>query len=63
MQLTHSRLPNRATQHQVAGGWHTHLDMLVARLAGRTPPPFWATHAKMSAAYEARLGAAAKEGR
>jgi uncharacterized protein YndB with AHSA1/START domain len=62
LQLTHSRLPDKTTLLSVSGGWHTHLDMLAARLAGRTPPPFWATHATRSTEYETRLGAA-KEGR
>jgi hypothetical protein len=34
--------------------------MLAARLAGRTPPPFWATHAAHAAEYDSRL---AKEDR
>jgi hypothetical protein len=25
----------------VAGGWHTHLGILVDRLNERVPPPFW----------------------
>ena len=53
--LTHRRLPTRAEMADVSGGWHLHLDMLAARLEGRTPPPMWATHSKLEAAYEERF--------
>lgn len=33
-------------------GWHTHLTVLVALLEGTPPPPFWATHARLTAEYE-----------
>lgn len=55
--LTHRGLVDRASLADVAGGWHLHLAMLAARLAGRTPPPFWATHASLEAEYERRLPA------
>ncbi|MES1195301.1 MAG: ATPase, partial [Opitutus sp.] len=35
-----------------AGGWHTHFSILLAQLEGTTPPPFWATHARLKAEYE-----------
>ncbi len=35
-----------------AGGWHTHLAILIAQLEGVTPPPFWATHARLKVFYE-----------
>jgi uncharacterized protein YndB with AHSA1/START domain len=56
--LTHRRLAGRATMLSVAAGWHTHLDILVDRLAGRVPEPFWTTHGHWEAEYERRLGAA-----
>lgn len=37
--LTHRRLPESAMVG-VGAGWHTHLDMLAARLHGEEPPPF-----------------------
>lgn len=55
--LTHRRLPTRAMMVEVAGGWHTHLEILAARLEGREPPPFWATHAGKEAEYEALIPA------
>lgn len=55
--LTHRRLADRAAMLSVAGGWHTHLDILADRLAGRTPEPFWTTHERLEADYESRLPA------
>lgn len=55
--LTHRRLTDRADMLNVAGGWHTHLDILVDKLNGRTPRPFWSTHARLAAEYERRLKA------
>jgi uncharacterized protein YndB with AHSA1/START domain len=53
--LTHRRLATRDDMVGVAGGWHTHLDMLCDRLAGRTPPPFCATYRRLEAEYEQRI--------
>lgn len=53
--VTHSRLASRDGMVSVAGGWHTHLGILADRLAGRTPPGFWATHARVEAEYEQRI--------
>lgn len=55
--LTHSNLPNRALVIGVAGGWHTHLLILQAKLEGRTPPPFWASHKRIEANYQERIPA------
>lgn len=35
-----------------ASGWHTHLALLIAQLAGAPRPPFWATHARLKDVYE-----------
>jgi len=53
--LTHRRLGDRAMMAPVAGGWHTHLGILVDHLNGREPRPFWSTHAQLEAEYEKRL--------
>ena len=53
--LVHSRLPGRKQMLSVAGGWHTHLDILADRLDGRTPPGFWTTHTRLEAEYERRI--------
>lgn len=49
--LTHTRLPDREQMLSVAGGWHTHLDILVDRLSSRTPRGFWTTHTRLEAEY------------
>ena len=56
--LTHSQLPSRSLLIGVAGGWHTHLLILDAKLRGREPPPFWATHGAVEAKYKERIPAA-----
>nr|WP_047197723.1 SRPBCC family protein [Caldimonas brevitalea] len=53
--LTHMRLSGRAAMVSVAGGWHTHLDLLADRLQGRPPAPFWSSHAVLEAWYEQHL--------
>ncbi|ACK51082.1 hypothetical protein Msil_2143 [Methylocella silvestris BL2] len=39
--VIHRRLPDRAMLLKVAAGWHTHLDILVARANGAEPATFW----------------------
>lgn len=56
LDLTHRRL-GPAGLINVSGGWHLHLAILEARLGGKAPPPFWATHARLEAEYAKRLGA------
>ena len=56
--LTHRRLSNGKEMISVAGGWHTHVAILIERLNGRTPPGFWTTHAKIEAEYERRFAGA-----
>ncbi len=55
--LTHRRLDDRATMVNVGSGWHAHLGILMVVLEGRTPRPFWSTHARLKAEYERRLPA------
>jgi uncharacterized protein YndB with AHSA1/START domain len=55
--LTHRRMPDRTAMVLFGSGWHTHLDILVDRLGGREPRPFWSTHARLEAEYEKRLPA------
>lgn len=38
-----------------ASGWHTHLSILSALLAGTPQPLFWATHSRLKAEYQRRL--------
>lgn len=55
--LVHSRIPNASTRLGVSSGWHAHLDVLVAKLRGARPEPFWDNFARLRADYEKRLGA------
>jgi uncharacterized protein YndB with AHSA1/START domain len=53
--VMHRRLATRDDMISVAGGWHTHLDILADQLHGRTPRAFWAAHAKVEDEYRRRL--------
>ncbi|QDH70256.1 SRPBCC family protein [Marilutibacter alkalisoli] len=50
--LTHSRLPSRDSMLSVAGGWHAHLRVLIARLRDETPPGLWASFNQLEAEYD-----------
>ncbi|HET6553059.1 MAG TPA: SRPBCC domain-containing protein [Dyella sp.] len=50
--VTHRRLA-AADMAGTSGGWHTHLDVLADRLAGRKPQPFWPVFEHHQAYYEA----------
>ena len=52
--VTHRRLASREEMIDVSGGWHTHLDILVARANGRTPPAFWIVFGDIEQEYERR---------
>lgn len=56
--LTHRRLPDRDQMLSVSAGWHAHLDILVARLQGVPPSPFWPNHTWLEAEYDRLLPAA-----
>ncbi|HXZ16108.1 MAG TPA: SRPBCC family protein [Roseiarcus sp.] len=53
--LVHRRVPDHKTLIGVSGGWHAHLDVLAAVLAGRKPDPFWPNMMRLRADYERRL--------
>ena len=53
--LTHERLPSRDWLLSVSAGWHTHLDILAARLAGEAPSSFWRTMTGLETVYEKRI--------
>ncbi len=53
--LTHRDLPRRSMLLGVSAGWHAHLDLLDARLAGAEPTPFWDRWTTLRAEYDARL--------
>ncbi|HLZ87027.1 MAG TPA: SRPBCC family protein [Puia sp.] len=52
LQLTHRKLPtDQASRLSVLGGWHTHLDILVANFSEVVPPNFWQRYTKMEEVY------------
>jgi uncharacterized protein YndB with AHSA1/START domain len=53
--VTHRRLVERASLLNVSAGWHAHLDVLVARMAGRQPTRFWSEWTRLRAEYADRL--------
>jgi uncharacterized protein YndB with AHSA1/START domain len=57
--VTHRRLSGRDGMLGVSAGWHTHLDVLADRLAGRAPRPFWSSWSRLRAEYDERLSKSA----
>ena len=55
--LIHHRLPDRATTLMVGAGWHMHLDLLVARVAGSKTEPFWDGWSRLHQDYDQRVPA------
>ena len=55
--VTHRRIVERSSQLNISAGWHAHLDVLAARLAGEQPEPFWDHWAALKAQYEKRIPA------
>jgi uncharacterized protein YndB with AHSA1/START domain len=57
MVITHRNLVTRAALLSVSGGWHAHADVLVDKINGRVPKPFWSEHSRLEQEYERRLPA------
>jgi uncharacterized protein YndB with AHSA1/START domain len=55
--LVHSGLGDRTMKVMVGAGWHTHLDILVARASGAKPPSFWSTWVSLRSEYDQRIAA------
>jgi uncharacterized protein YndB with AHSA1/START domain len=55
--VIHRRLPDRGTMLLVGAGWHAHLDILVARMRGDNPEPFWDGFSRLQQEYGRRLPA------
>ena len=53
--VTHRRLNNPDERLSVAGGWHTHLNILRDLLEGKTPQGFWKAHTQVEQEYAQRL--------
>ncbi len=55
--LIHRRLPDRNMTLMVGAGWHMHLDVMVARISGTTPEPFWDGWSRLRKEYDRRVPA------
>jgi uncharacterized protein YndB with AHSA1/START domain len=55
--VTHRRLADRKNTLMFGAGWHMHLDILVARVTGRAPAPFWEGWARLHEEYDRRMPA------
>ncbi|MEL7488714.1 MAG: SRPBCC family protein [Pseudomonadota bacterium] len=58
LELEQSRIPNAEDLYGASAGWHGHFAILIARLKGETPPPFWSTHEALDRDYRDRFTAA-----
>jgi uncharacterized protein YndB with AHSA1/START domain len=54
--LTHSGISGPAPMANFGGGWHSHLAVLQAKLAGKEVRDFWALHGQSKEAIAAALG-------
>ena len=54
--VTHHRIPDHEMALNISAGWHAHIDILAARLAGSEPKPFWDNWLALKAEYANRLG-------
>ena len=55
--VIHRRLTDRRTMLMVGAGWHMHLDVLVARVTGKEPEPFWDGWIRLRQEYDQRIPA------
>lgn len=53
--VIHHRVTDRSTLLNVSAGWHAHLDVLAARVAGIQPRPFWDGWGRLKQDYDRRL--------
>jgi uncharacterized protein YndB with AHSA1/START domain len=55
--LIHRKLPSREMLIKVAAGWHAHVGVMVAKVSGEAPPPFWDTWQGLCRDYDQRIPA------
>jgi uncharacterized protein YndB with AHSA1/START domain len=55
--IVHRGVPDRASLLNFGPGWHAHLDILAALLAGEQPKPFWDEIHRLKGEYARRLPA------
>lgn len=54
LNLTHSKLHDRAYALNISGGWHSHLAMLQHRAEDRVPPSIWDIWRQLQGVYDKR---------
>lgn len=50
--VTHRRISDRNMRLMIGAGWHTHLDILVARSNDKEPGPFWDSWSRLREEYD-----------
>ena len=53
--VVHRRIEDPSVRLNVSAGWHAHIDVLEARLRGRTPAPHWDNWVRLRTDYAERL--------
>lgn len=53
--IVHRRISDRANRVMIGAGWHMHLEVLAARLAGTWPEPFWDGWTRLRREYDRRI--------
>lgn len=55
LSIVHRGISDRRNLLMIGAGWHEHLNLLRARLAGATPEPFWDAWTRLHAEYAQRI--------
>jgi uncharacterized protein YndB with AHSA1/START domain len=53
--VVHTGLADPNVRGKVGPGWHAHIDVLAARMAGTEPEPFWDNWTRLKADYDKKL--------
>ncbi|MHA4835291.1 SRPBCC family protein [Sphingopyxis sp. MSC1_008] len=53
--IVHSRVEDPSVLLNVSAGWHSHVDVLEAKLRGTTPVPHWDNFSQLRGVYTERL--------
>ncbi|WP_447931982.1 SRPBCC family protein [Sphingopyxis fribergensis] len=53
--IVHKRVEDPSVLLNVSAGWHSHVDVLEAKLRGTTPTPHWDNFAQLRGVYAERL--------
>lgn len=55
--VIHRGISDRSNLLMIGAGWHTHLDILVARATGKKPMPFWDVWSRRRTEYDRHIPA------